>query len=180
MSTHSRLRGWLLFVCGSVSFGACAGAPHQVPFNESDFHSYAHAGAGVVKGHASTVTNDGYPVTANRSMTVYLLPKTAYTKEIVDREYIAGKPLSDPPAGAARYIRKTQADDHGDFVFHGVPSGDYYVSCRMISEVPTTVAVGDQPAVASTQTNMQWIFASVQVGNAGLVNVGGWQRGMWH
>ncbi|MEI9898658.1 MAG: hypothetical protein WDN28_33570 [Chthoniobacter sp.] len=151
-----------------------------MPFREADFQAYGRAGSSTVRGHASSVTNDGYPVTANQYMTVYLLPQTAYTKEIVDREYRGGKPLEDPPARSAPYIRKVRTDDHGNFVFSSVPAGDYYVSCLMLSEIPTTVTVGDDPNVASTSTNMQWIYTSIHAANAATVDVNSWQRGEWH
>ena len=121
-----------LLAAAAVAFSSCV-ASRQVSFNEADFARTTGTGSGSVTGHASVTFSwqdwTG-PQTTTRtadSETVVLLPVNAYTTESIQRKYIAGVNLADGDPRYVKYIRSTSTDDQGNFAFHQIPPGEYYV-----------------------------------------------------
>jgi hypothetical protein len=64
---------------------------------------------------------------------VTLLPVTAYTKEMIDRELGDGVTLVPSDPRLKKYLRIVNTDDQGHFAFRGVPAGEYFVAPRNVS-----------------------------------------------
>jgi hypothetical protein len=118
----------------SCAFPGSETVPRRVAFDESAFSAYGKPGAGIVTGRLIVTSGDGvvHAGSANQNMMgdtpVTLLPVTAYTREMVDREIGNGErlPLSDPRF--KKYVRATKTDANGNFAFHQIPAGQYFVS----------------------------------------------------
>ena len=121
-----------LFAVAAVSFSSCV-VSRQVPFNEADFARTTGTGSGSVTGHASVTFSwldwTGTQTTTRTAdnETVVLFPVNAYTTELIQRKYMAGVNLADGDPRYLKYLRSTPTDDQGNFAFHQIPPGEYYV-----------------------------------------------------
>jgi hypothetical protein len=114
----------LLFT--SCLYGVFYRAPRQVAFNEAAFAGYGGQGTASVTGQViCTYEGQDYPAQGNP---VTLLPVTAYTREMIDRELGDGVTLVRSDPGLKKYIRITRTDDQGHFAFRQVPAGEYFVA----------------------------------------------------
>jgi hypothetical protein len=116
---------------GNAALSSCAFVPlaralRRVPFDESALAGYDRAGSGTVSGQL-VVTDQGQKHFGG-GVPVTLIPVTAYTKEMVDRELGDGVYLTTSDGRFKKYVRKTTADHSGHFVFQQVPAGEYFVS----------------------------------------------------
>ena len=59
---------------------------------------------------------------------ITLLPVTAYTREMVNRELGDGEHLAASDPRLKKYVRRTRTDAEGNFVFERVPAGEYFVT----------------------------------------------------
>jgi hypothetical protein len=110
----------------SCVFTAFYRAPHQVAFNEADFASYAGSGTASVTGQLiCSYEREDHP---GQGSPVTLLPVTAYTKEMIDRELGDGLTLGPSDPRLKKYVRITRTDDQGHFAFREVPPGEYFVA----------------------------------------------------
>jgi hypothetical protein len=55
------------------------------------------------------------------------VPVNAYTEEIVQRKIVRGQTLQPGDPRYDKYVRHTVADDLGNFEFHHLPAGEYFV-----------------------------------------------------
>ena len=121
-----RVASLLALFLVSCVFADFTGVTRQVAFNEADFATYAGPGTASVTGQlicsyeGKDHPGQGTPVT--------LLPVTAYTKEMIERELGDGVTLTPSDSRLKKYIRITNADHQGNFAFRHVPAGDYFVA----------------------------------------------------
>ena len=101
-------------------------APRQVAFNEAAFAAYGGPGTASVTGQLiCTYQGEDYP---GQGTPVTLLPVTAYTKEMIDRELGDGVTLVASDPRLKKYLRITRTDDQGHFAFRQVPAGEYFIA----------------------------------------------------
>jgi hypothetical protein len=53
-----------------------------------------------------------------------------------------------------KYRRVTRADGTGNFEFHNIPPGDYYLTCVIVWEVPSEYATLPTGGVAYTKVSV--------------------------
>jgi len=100
----------------------------HVPFNEAAFASYGPSGSGTVEGRIAVTDEDDGALHVGANANLTLLPVTAYTTEMVEREIGNGEVLARSDARLRKFLRAATADDRGQFVFNNVPAGDYYLT----------------------------------------------------
>lgn len=119
----------ILFAAGLAAVAGCVQTVTlQTPFDPAQ-HEYAmKPGKATVAGQAFMRRNDGIVVYAAGSP-VYLLPDTAYTREIYSKGTNSYGPinLANADQRLVAYSRKGQADGEGRFSFAGVPDGGYLI-----------------------------------------------------
>ncbi|MDR3402145.1 MAG: hypothetical protein P4L99_06560 [Chthoniobacter sp.] len=98
-----------------------------MPFNEADFAAYRGAGSGTVAGQLIVTSADGETHIGDGEH-ITLIPVTAYTQEMVDREIGEGENLASSDPRFRPYVRLTKADSHGNFLFDHLCPGEYFVS----------------------------------------------------
>ncbi|MBV8968695.1 MAG: hypothetical protein JO331_06475 [Verrucomicrobia bacterium] len=95
-------------------------------FNEADFATYTGPGTASVSGELiCSHEGQNHP---GQDSPVALLPVTAYTKEMIDRELGDGVTLVSYDPRLKKYVRITNTDDQGHFAFRDVPAGEYFVA----------------------------------------------------
>lgn len=114
--------------------GGCAGTglnPHKriVEFDESEYVGTDRAGTATITGQAFLVFEADGSVAHGAGATVHLNPVTSYSTEWYQKAVVTSSAITDPDPRAAKYRREAIADADGRFVFHGVPAGEYYVTC---------------------------------------------------
>jgi hypothetical protein len=115
----------------TVSLTSCiamvfARLPHKVPFDEAEFAPYRAPGTGAI--HGQLVANfEGKDYLAYGSP-VTLLPVTAYTQEMIDRELGDGVTLLPSDSRLKKYIRIGRTDHQGNFTIGQLPAGEYFVA----------------------------------------------------
>jgi hypothetical protein len=140
----------------SCAFAGFNAVPRQVAFNEADFATYGGQGTASVTGQlicsyeGKNHPGQGTPVT--------LLPVTAYTKEMIDRELGDGVTLMPSDSRLKKYIRITNADHQGNFAFRHVPAGEYFVA-------------GEAGWDKADYELHQWACERVTVHNGQMVNI---------
>jgi hypothetical protein len=128
----------LMVVCLAAMLSSCAfpgyaTSSRRVHFNESDFAAYGGAGSGTVTGQLDIKSSNGGEHVGNfggsiAGIHITLIPVTPYTEEMVEREIGDGEYLGASDWRLKKYVRLTQTDPNGYFVFHDVPAGEYFVS----------------------------------------------------
>jgi hypothetical protein len=101
--------------------------PRRVPFNEADFAAYRGAGSSMVAGQVIVKSSDG-ETHIGGGTEITLLPVTAYTTEMVEREIGNGEYLTASDPRFQPYVHLQKTDDSGHFVFDHVRAGEYYVA----------------------------------------------------
>ena len=99
----------------------------RVPFNEADFAAYRGTGSSTVAGQVVVTSSDGQTHLGGGTH-ISLLPVTAYTKEMVEREIGNGEYLTDSDPRLKPYVHLQKMDDTGHFVFDHVKAGEYFVA----------------------------------------------------
>ena len=87
-------------------------------FDESRLERYARPGSGRIRGRVFLARGNG--VLYGDGVTVSLCPDVVGFFE---------PSQSDADPRLARYVRRTVTDEHGNFLFKGLPDGRYYVRC---------------------------------------------------
>jgi len=134
----------LLVVVVLVGWHAQAGAqitiskPNYEPvteFSNDDFAWSLEKGAGVIAGQGYLKTEGGFIQTAVGEE-VALIPKTAYTDEIVNTTRTDGffeqYTNVNKHIDYNQYRRQQTADEKGRFRFEGLAAGTYYIVTRVI------------------------------------------------
>lgn len=153
----------LALLLSSCAFSGFVNSPRQVRFDESEFAAYRGPGSGTVTGQLAVRSSNGAEHVGNfggsiAGVPVTLIPVTAYTKEMVEREIGNGENLGASDPRLEKYVRVTKTDGNGDFVFNQVPEGDYFVS-------------GLSEWVEYGELKHQWACERVAVGNGQAVRV---------
>jgi len=152
-----------LLLLSACAFSGFETSPRRVAFDESEFAAYRGAGSGSVTGQLAIRSGDGGEHVGNfggsmAGVHVTLIPVTAYTKEMVDREIGNGENLGASDPRFKKYVRLTTTDGNGDFAFDQVPAGEYFVS-----------GLGEW--VEFGRFNYQWACERVTVGNGETVRM---------
>lgn len=158
MKAHPLRRVALLLALflASCAFAGFNAVPRQVAFNEADFATYGGPGTASVTGQlicsyeGKNHPGQGTPVT--------LLPVTAYTKEMIDRELGDGVTLMPSDSRLKKYIRITNADHQGNFAFRHVSRWEYFVA-------------GEAGWDKADYELHQWACERVTVHNGQMVNI---------
>ncbi len=116
----------LLSSCAFVDIPRVA---RRVPFNEADFAAYRGPGSSTVAGQVIVKSSDGETHIGDGT-TISLLPVTAYTKEMVEREIGNGEYLTPSDPRLQPYVHLQKTDDSGHFVFDHVRAGEYFVAAQ--------------------------------------------------
>jgi hypothetical protein len=137
--------------------------PRRTPFDESKFAAYGGLGSGTVAGHLMVTSSDGVTHSGSAGggvdgIHVTLIPVTAYTKEMVEREIGNGENLSASDPRFQKYVRLTTTDSNGNFVFHQIRAGEYFVS-----------GLGEW--MTGDDYQYQWACERVRVGNGQTVRI---------
>lgn len=109
---------------------ACASKPeiiNRIPFNPVEFAKLPTSGTAIVTGQAFLKTADGkiyYPQRENARLN----PKTSYSKQWYEVNYIGKKNITKADPRYLDYIYKSSMDKKGRFTFKKIPGGDYYIS----------------------------------------------------
>jgi len=167
---------FLLFALTVFLFGACAPQPRQATFNEAAFTRYAGTGTATITGTAFAVKKDKSKIYAN-GFTIKCLPDNDYTDEIVRRHYWNRVKLEAEDSRMAKYVRKTQADDDGNFAFRHLPPGDYIVSFHADWNEPFDTTDASGASVTVAQNNNQWVFKRVTVSAGQTLVINDWNQG---
>jgi hypothetical protein len=176
MKTHSIPLA--AFLAAILSLCGCAPQPRQVPFNETAFVPYARSGSATIKGTAFTVLKDNkHERVAGSGATVKLVPANAFTDEIMNRRYYDRVKLEPADPRYAKYVRRTHPDEDGHFIFTHLPPGEYYVSCHLRWDYPSTFTDSDNNIQNTVVDVDQWIYRRVAVQNGQTADVEDWVQG---
>jgi hypothetical protein len=120
----------LLSSCAVSGFG---NSRRRVPFNESEFATYRGSGSATVSGQLAVTSSEGAVHVGNfggstAGIRITLIPVTAYTREMVEREIGDGIYLGASDPRFRKYVRLTTTDGNGAFAFEQIPAGEYFVS----------------------------------------------------
>jgi len=143
----------LFALLGAIFVAGCV-VQQSVPFNTGDFQAFKGSGLATITGRAFLATTEGNSVSGAGSV-VQLTPATPYTKErfAIARSGSAAEP---PDPRLAQYVWTTVGDNQGNFVFRGVPPGEYLLSCSIRTFVSSGYQVSMTPRTEET-------FATVTV-----------------
>lgn len=129
MTRLSALWSPALLAAGALGLSSCAApdVPRQQVFHESDFKGYGGSGSNSVVGRAFVVMRDQSQHPASNIL-VQVTPANTYTAEIIDVVFARNREITDPDPRFEKYIRSSQTDADGNFSFHRLPDGEYYVT----------------------------------------------------
>ncbi len=115
----------------AIAFGLASCAESDVPrqdvFQDSDFKGYGGSGSNAVVGRAFVVMRDHSERAASEEL-VQVTPANDYTAELVTKGFARTGTLTPPDPRLEKYIRSARSDAAGDFAFHRLPDGEYYVT----------------------------------------------------
>lgn len=135
--------------------------PMQTSFDEAEFTHFADTGTSSVTGQAFLKTRGG-EVRLGAGNTVQLIPVTSYTTELRTRVTLEGERVGPVDPRIQKYRRTTVADGNGNFEFHNLPAGEYYLACSITWEVPSQYGLQQTGGVA---------YGTVKVGVGEAVKV---------
>ena len=116
----------LLYVVGIILLGTgCQSTRRLNMYCPELYEQYNKTGTESIIGQAFMRKMQG-DVVYGAGSTISLMPVTAYTTEIMNKE-IRGGLILTPPRSPALSILTTQADGEGNFKFENLAAGDYYV-----------------------------------------------------
>lgn len=102
-------------------------AVQRIPFNEAEYAALPKTGDKVVSGAVFLVDQlEEKQVGAQSEIT--LEPVTSYSTQWFEASYLGNRTLAAPDQRYNQYVRKTKADQEGNFTFEQVAPGEYYLS----------------------------------------------------
>jgi hypothetical protein len=112
-----------------MCLSACADSEiaRQQVFRETDFKGYGGSGSGSVVGRAFVVMRDNSQHAASDEL-IQATPVNDYTTEIVTVVFARNREITSPDPRFEKYIRSSRTDSDGNFAFHHLPDGEYYVT----------------------------------------------------
>lgn len=152
----------MIWLCMLIALlGGCAlnkPVERTSTFNETEYAPYAGTGTSSITGQAFAKTVGG-DVKFAAGNSISLNPVTVYSTEFYNTLVIQQKAITAPDTRAAQYNRTTIADGNGNFEFHKLPAGEYYVTTiltwsapGMNGPVPTGAALGAKVSVGPGET----------------------------
>lgn len=170
------ISAWI-FGAASLAFCSCAPLPHTVPFNEAAFAPYSHSGSASVSGTAFTILRDKSQITANQNAVLRIMPANEYTDEITAKRYDRDRKLEPADPRFLRYVRKIHPDENGNFAFHNLPAGNYYVSCHLKWETEGTFVDSDGTIWPTTEDIDQWVYQKISLKSGQSAHIDSWIQG---
>jgi hypothetical protein len=131
-----KIKFYLLFSL-AIIIGCTPVIQVSSPFMEDELAPFTKDGTSTIYGQAFLKTKGG-DIKYGAGETIYLIPSTTYTKELMSKAAEKGGGFfanADPRI--KQYIRTTTADGEGRFEFINLPKGDYYLGCRIVWKVAT-------------------------------------------
>jgi hypothetical protein len=121
----SSMPGRLVLAVAALGLCSCV-VQRQAVFNESAAKWSAGSGSGSVVGRVYVVMqNDSERVA--RNTTIDIAPATDYFKEVIDVAFARNRKLTPGDPRAKRYVRTVPTNDEGEFEYHHLPAGDWFV-----------------------------------------------------
>jgi hypothetical protein len=78
-----------------------------------------------------------------------------------------------------KYEREVKTDGAGNFAFHDVPPGNYYVACQQSwSEGVFDETNSDGTSTLVPMEGTQWVYAKVSIRKGQTARVESWRKGM--
>jgi hypothetical protein len=154
----SALRYRALCAVGLLTLlAACAPAPITLSnrFNPDEVAWSKQRGTAVVRGRDFLRTQVG-EVRTCAGLPVTLVPRSAYSQEVTMRAYPTRTVIANPDPAADEFIRRTTCDAQGNFVFHDLPAGEWYLGARVLWDAPHGLQQGGiivLPQVVKTLPN---------------------------
>jgi hypothetical protein len=163
--------GRLVLAVATLGLCSCV-VQRQAVFNESAAKWSAGSGSGSVVGRVFVVMRiDSERV--GRSTTIDIAPATDYFKEVIDVAFARNRKLTPGDPRAKKYVRTVPTNDEGEFEFHRLPAGDWFVGTD----------VQWRHSILDADSNEVWlkeivpIFAHVTVKDGQTVKVADWTYG---
>ncbi|MDT8335883.1 MAG: hypothetical protein RQ753_09300 [Desulfurivibrionaceae bacterium] len=130
-------------------------ATQRMPFPEDKYASLGLDGDKTVKGRIFLIDHLEEKQIGS-GVDVSLEPFTAYCNQWYDVVYINGGKLDEPDPGYYKYVKRTKADENGNFTFENVAAGEYLLNATMkweavtcsIKKVKTPVMICKKIAIA--------------------------------
>lgn len=137
---YTRRIDFLLFclLAGCISPQTPQIQPLTAAFTEAEYAPYLKPGTGRIAGQAFLKTVGG-DVKYGAGDDVYLNPVTSLNTEWFAKGVLAGKPVGrtrPDQIKSSTYERHAVADAEGRFEFENLPSGNYYLTCKITWGVP--------------------------------------------
>lgn len=107
----------------------------RIAFPENEYIQLKKIGTSTVKGQAFLKTRGG-DVKVAAGEKVWLNPVTSYSNQWYE-SHLLNRPLGTADPRQDQYIKETTADGSGRFAFRNVPSGDYYITTKVLWESAT-------------------------------------------
>lgn len=136
-------------------------ATMNTPFNEDTFFWSEQMGTSSILGQAFLKKSGNDKIYAS-GKTIRLLPVNDYTTELRNRVTIGGEQIGKSEPRLNRYIRTTVADMNGNFEFHNLPAGSWYLSTIIIWPEPSSYGYSVRGGIA---------YATVTIGEEETKNV---------
>ena len=145
----------------------------QTPFREADFANANRKGTGTVYGKAWTELKDH---SIHYAESVDLAPVNAYTTEIVQQLVENGRHLTPADPRYDKYVRSVWTDKNGNFVFHNIPAGEYYIAAKAYYKhrVDNTDAEGIMYSYDVKRS--QWIYHRFKMDEGDNIQITGWNQ----
>lgn len=155
-----KLAASLLLVTALIT--GCAQRPTIQPgtFPEAEYATLAKEGTGTVKGQLFMKTLGG-DVKYGAGVEVVLVPATTYSAYFWRAYQTNAVPGPSDPR-MKPFTLRTQTDGGGNFEFHDVPPGNYYISGDVIWQAPTKFGLAQQGG---------WVMKEVAAKNGSEVRV---------
>ena len=116
----------------ALLLGGCT-AKVEGPFIAADHEACAGPGSARIDGQAFALTRGGDVKTA-AGRAVYLVPDTAYTREMATKMLTGLQVIATPELD--RYARETVADAGGNFSFTDLPACAFLIITTVVWQVP--------------------------------------------
>ncbi len=106
----------------------------RIEFPIAEYQKLTKVGKGTINGYIYLENEYGNKIYGKNSK-LFLNPITSYSKQWYKESYKSGKKMSKADARLFNYVKFTSSNNHGRFVFYGVPSGGYYITGSVICGV---------------------------------------------
>jgi len=170
-SSFSTMFFRLPMAIAALALSSCV-VQRQVVFNEAEARWSAGTGSGSIAGRVFVVLqNDSERV--GRNTTLDLAPATAYFTEGIQVAFARNRRLSPGDPRARKYVRTAPTNEEGEFEFHHLPAGEYYLG----TDVQWSHSFLDADSNEVWLKEVVPIYTRVSVKDGQTVKVTGWTYG---